>query len=406
MATKIRSAKVNTKKEIKEELRELTIKNFKQFSEINFNDFGKINIFFGNNNCGKTSILEAIFMFACGHNSFNGLNQLTGRRDTNIKGFYDYGDKLLTSFKENSQLPYKFEISGKFENIKEKVKMSYSFLPSSELAALDPRNMGNNDINFDFAKQQNTFEDIKNINGIGNIFQNIPTQYLGKLEINIDTVIKKSDLNFPNINITAEKPIKLAAMHDILAHRDTRNDMQIYSQLKRYNVIDEMVINMKKIFPIIDNIDYIPYPDGNSGAIYVKTTDGRNLPLYVFGDGMRRWFYLLGRMIVNQNAIHCIEEIDSTLHFEAQEDFSRNLVQYCQKYNNQLFITSHSIEFADNFLEILYGKNGIIKETDDDIIRFYTLKSVETEKGYDVDIWKFTGREAYEKRESFGMELR
>ena len=28
------------------------------------------------------------------------------------------------------------------------------------------------------------------------------------------------------------------------------------------------------------------------------------------------------------------------------------------------------------------------------------------EKGYDVDIWKFTGREAYEKRESFGMELR
>ena len=46
--------------EIDGELKELTLKNFKQFEKAVFKDFGKINIFFGNNNCGKSTILEAI----------------------------------------------------------------------------------------------------------------------------------------------------------------------------------------------------------------------------------------------------------------------------------------------------------------------------------------------------------
>ncbi|MBP8017011.1 AAA family ATPase [Candidatus Gracilibacteria bacterium] len=397
--------KSNSYTEIHGELQELNIKNFKQFNNVKFTDFDKINIFFGDNNCGKSSLLEAIFTYACGYNHFPALNQLTGKRDKGIKGFYDYGDKLISIFKENNESLYEFEISGKFNGVDKEIKTIYSFNPSAELSALDPRNMGYGNINFDFAKQQSS-EESQNINGIENIIPNIPSKYIGQLNIDINNKVKKFDLLFPKLNITIEKPLKVGAIHDILSHRDTKNDMQIYSHLKRYNILSEMEEEMRKSFPIVENIDYMPYPDGNSGSIYIRTKDNRNLPLYVFGDGMRRWFYLLGRMIVSQNSIHCIEEIDATLHFEAQENFSANILSYTEKYNNQLFITSHSIEFADKFLETLYGDNGVLKGKKEDPVRFFSLKSVKTDSGYDLDIWKLSGREAYSKRQDFGLELR
>jgi hypothetical protein len=43
------------------------------------------------------------------------------------------------------------------------------------------------------------------------------------------------------------------------------------------------------------------------------------LPLYAFGDRVRHWFYLLGQMLAFQNAVHCIEVIDSTFNRRSQE---------------------------------------------------------------------------------------
>ena len=116
---------------------------------------------------------------------------------------------------------------------------------------------------------------------------------------------------------------------------------------------------------------------------------------------MRRWYNILGGMIVYQNAIHCIEEIDSTFHPNAQEDLAKNLVNYAQKYNNQLFMTSHSLEFVDEFLEVLYGPDS---EMEDDCVRIITLRN--NEKDNRVRKRVLTGKEAYEAREKYKLELR
>ena len=42
------------------------IENFRLFDRLELDDLGKVNLFFGANNCGKTSILEAIYTHACG----------------------------------------------------------------------------------------------------------------------------------------------------------------------------------------------------------------------------------------------------------------------------------------------------------------------------------------------------
>ena len=50
---------------------------------------------------------------------------------------------------------------------------------------------------------------------------------------------------------------------------------------------------MQSIFPEISGIDMIPYPDGAQAPISIKKTDGTALPIYAYGDGVQRWFYIL-----------------------------------------------------------------------------------------------------------------
>src|SRR5258708_20893828 len=90
---------------------------------------------------------------------------------------------------------------------------------------------------------------------------------------------------------------------------------------------------------------------------------------------MRRWFYLLGQMIVHRNAVHCIDEIDSSMHPSSQSQFSRLLAEYAGKFKNQLFLTSHNIEFADAFLNALYGEGGPYESSKTDSVRLITIRT-------------------------------
>jgi hypothetical protein len=55
-------------------------------------------------------------------------------------------------------------------------------------------------------------------------------------------------------------------------------------------------------------------PDSTQSPIFITTADSRYLPLYAFKNRVSHWFYWLGQMLDFQNAVHCIEEIDSTFH--------------------------------------------------------------------------------------------
>ena len=49
-------------------LQSLRISGFRKYRDFRLEGFGQINFILGANNIGKTSILEAIFAWACGQN--------------------------------------------------------------------------------------------------------------------------------------------------------------------------------------------------------------------------------------------------------------------------------------------------------------------------------------------------
>ena len=101
----------------------------------------------------------------------------------------------------------------------------------------------------------------------------------------------------------------------------------------------------------IKNIENIPYPDGTEGFISLLMEGGERIPLYGMGDGVRRWYDIVGKLVYFPDAIHCFEEVDNGLHYAAQEQLSRNLLHYAEKYNNQLFMTTHNLEYMDALLQ-------------------------------------------------------
>ena len=382
----------------------ISISNFRSFEQLELHNLARINLFFGPNNSGKTSILEAVYAHACGRNFGPFLRQVTlGRQGGSLSGILDFGEKLKTLFRNTSTLPYTFSISASIVDESKPHTLRSTFWPSSDLADLDPRVMGQ------FPPGEISAKTIKTSNNATNRISDqtvesiSPSVFLGKWETEIDKRVLSFELRLPLSDQLVASPFKLGVMEDILAHRGAGGDMRVFSHLKRYRVLAEFTKEMKRAFPEVHEIDAVPYPDGTQSPVYVITTSGQQMPLYAFGDGMRRWYYLLGQMVAYRNSVQCIEEIDATLHPAACRSLSPLIVEYARKFDNQLFLTSHSIEFADAFLEALYGENGAAT-FDDDPVRVFTIKP--SNNLGRPEIWSLTGREAYEKRRDFELELR
>jgi hypothetical protein len=380
----------------------INVEGFRLFDSLKLEGLSRVNLLFGPNNCGKTSLLEALYIHACGLN-FGAFEAVITACQDEVIGILDFGEKIKGLFRDTLSLPYTFSISAEVVNDPATYTVKSTFEPSQELADLDPRTLGKART-FERTSEQQTFnlQLTDYSQSIGQV--SVQTKFIGVWETQLGNKKETFDLMYPPI-IKGKEPFKLGNMNYILSHRGKASEITVFSYLKRYGILSEFAEEMRIAFPEIREIDMIPYPDGTQGPVIIVTDDNKRLPLYLFGDGLRRWFHLLGHIIVYRKAIQFIEEIDATFHPSAQGNLSKLLVRYADKdkYDNQLFITSHSIEFADNFFKALYGEDGIITNDEEDPVRVFTLRPSEEHK---IDVWSLTGREAYESRIHYNLELR
>lgn len=361
-------------------LRSIQINGYRGIKNIKIDDLSKINIILGENNLGKTSILESVFGIACGTNILSLIETALMRRN-NVLGVFDFIEKIIGCFNNISSEELQFSYKSKLND--KEIKITHKLTPSRLFKTLIPNNKLNN---LEIAIDNNNNQNIDgNLIGIWEVYFN-------------DNLCKKVKLNFPSFDIAlGDEPIVSAKFNDILNHRNQQENTVLYSQLKRERILDEFIDELSKTFGEIKDIDSIPYPDGSSAPVSIIMGNDRYIPLYSFGDGLQRWFNILGSMVYNKNSIHCIEEIDVTFHANAQKQLASNLVYYSEKFNNQLFMTSHSIEFIDNFL-------AGIPEDKLDFVRIITLKQSDSRDSIKHRV--LTGREALNSRELYGMELR
>lgn len=378
-------------------LTSLKIKGFRKYKNLELENFSRINFILGKNNVGKTSVLEAIFTWSCGQNIVPLINIIVNRRKFSAtQQRYLLMEEIKTVFHNKKILPFNMEFTG-FYNGQEEC-FQHSVFPSDILTDYDSSYKVTNKIVSSMNKLTEKDQNRQLVHLQLGIVQVTPIFTLANWQIKHKKQIVSENITSPSVFVSKVKSYSQAKFIDRFSHTSVNEITQICSALKRNNLIKNIVAELNTIFPEIKNIDMLPYPDGSMSPISILKK-GTTLPLYAYGDGVQRCFFILGAMVLYKNSIICIDEIDSGFHPEVQSTFNKCLAKYAQKCNVQLFFTTNNIEFIDNFL-------NSVKELNDDYLentRFITLRD---DKNNTVIHRCLTGEEAYKAREDFNLELR
>ena len=374
-------------------LESIRIKGFRKYKDFKIDGFGQINFILGDNNIGKTSILESIYAWACGQNVIPFLNVPLARgRYASIQQPYWIMEEIMATVNDKKTVPMEMSFDGKYNDKNE--CFVHTIYPSELLSEYDTSYK--NTSNLISVRNNGSFStDVQRVSqGISSLLQ-LQQMTIAKWEIRHNNHTITTNITLPLANVPEVKPFHQAKFIDILSHSSIVENVQIYASLKRERLLEEVTTEINKVFPEITGFDLIPYPDGTQSPVSIIKDDGV-LPMYACGDGIQRWFYILGALSLYKNSIICIDEIDAGFHHSAQQEFSLNLVKNAIKNNVQLFITTHNIEYLDCFLNACYNPNEINN------IKVITIRDFSD----GLKVRTMSANEALESRDNYNLELR
>ena len=329
-------------------INDIEISNYKGIESIQLKDLRRINILIGDNNCGKTTILEAVSFL---EKPFDFRTHLkTARRGYSQRGFQI--NKIQEIFNGcNLDKGICIKVTSKDSNYNLKI------YAEEENDLID--NKTYKDINLNY-----TFNNSKKIYSIRNC------------ELNKLNTLKDKNKLF---NIKYATPLDIYITDNLV----NLLDLVINSGHK-----DEL-ISLLSLFD--ENIIDITYEDDKE--VYIRNNKNETMTIDTFGDGVKKSIAMLAKLIVSENGIFLIDEIESGIHKDLLNDILNIIIESSIKYNIQVIATTHSIETLSMLLE---NTNNL-----DDIV-LYRLEEFRG-KNY---VRRFSGIESYETIIEKGGDLR
>jgi len=337
-------------------LKSIYISNFKGLKEVNVPSVGNLNLIVGKNNSGKSSILEALMLYASG-GSESVLHELSVSHDEVSRerfrpAEYQQTDPESQSFITNEMLPYEHLFYGRTFDSKESIHIGESDKVTKSLIISfmkdRKRNEKSNDETIKLLKQLNIFNDIvmqdvssKNVLEVkkGRYKHLIP---LDEAVYRTSRLIDSDDgskINFKYV------PTKITSMDDLGLLWD-----QI--TLTQYEKIT--IEALQSIEPNISDIRFI-LKDGSrrQRTAIVKLSDTDDVfPILSMGDGIGRVLQLILNMYAARDGIYLIDEFDNGLHYSIQKSLWKMIFNLAKVLNVQVFATTHSWDCVQSFAEV------------------------------------------------------
>lgn len=371
-------------------IEELSIKNYRGIRKLSLSNLGDINIIVGNNNSGKTSVLESLLLISNPSDFSNVLNisRMRDRVRYTFRGSPIMFDSFLYLFNRNSdkldmelsmllnRRLIKMEIFGEVNNAiididelskKSGNKNSYQ-LYLSDIIESEEIEIFNGNLSWDIGQNQ---DDEFSHSGMEDINYHKYVKIMGFKP-------KKSIINTVHLSI-------IDHIVDNTFRNITKDSSITRDVVEVLNTFDDDIIDLK----IVEE----------EGKRYVQTVESKsmgNMPLSVYGDGIKKVIAIANAIVSAKDGILLIDEIETSIHKSAMLKVYSWMIDSIKRYNVQLFITTHSMEVVDEML----ASNELVIEND--MIRVITLVKKENETVARV----LTGEKAMQVREDYDMELR
>lgn len=166
------------------------------------------------------------------------------------------------------------------------------------------------------------------------------------------------------------------------------------SILKRQGLDEALFEVLRHIDHDIIDADILMDGDVPPG-IYLKSKTTNMAPLSSYGDGFRRVFEIAIAMAGAQDGVLLIDEIERGLHFHSLEQCMPWIDDMAQRLRVQIFATTHSIEAVDAILGVHSGKTPSASD-----LRLFKLPAPGDE------IVNMGADQARSARTDYGWELR
>lgn len=370
-------------------LTEIKIEGFRGVRSLNLSQISQFNLLVGQNNSGKTSVLEAIELFC--HPLDITQFALTSRSRDRVWG----GPSIRLPILESAiwLFPYKQQEDSEKKKNREDILIE-----------------GNVNGERNCYKASYTEEQV--VESIPTLINSKSSKNLGESsEEEVRALEVKLEFFKEGQHVEAKSEIHLLTDHFRLM-RDRKINSLFES--KMVTPVDHRVLpisarqlsktvlsgDKNKIIELLQKFDRniegfeVLSPDGRIPVPYLKHKLMGYAPVSVFGDGVRRVLTIAAAILQCRNGILLIDEIETAVHTKLFEKFFNWLVSLCKVYNVQLFATTHSLETIDAIL-------AADKESLEDLMA-YRLEINENI----TSVKKFSGQDLFDLRYELGQDVR
>ena len=307
----------------------IKIQNFRCFKELEVNGFKRVNLIGGKNNAGKTSLLEALFLYF--YPFLQSLIELKKIRKDSLETIEKMTNDYWKFFFNSQNASTSIYLQGYFKNIGEQ-KIDISAYLHDDVSQLS-------NLTLSIVQQKNQEKPIKreffNTNGIlsANSSDNLsPLQ---------PTYFNRSMNSF----ISSSYSYSRSSYNEGIAKQYDKID---------YDGKGGAVLKILRILdPSITGLRTYSFAEP---TLYIQTeAQPRGLPIPLFGDAIYRVTTIILELLDKGHKVLFIDEIENGIHYTNQQSFWQGLFTLAEEFDTLIFATTHSLEMIKAFAEV--GKN-------------------------------------------------
>ena len=301
----------------------IKIKNLRAITELEVDNLGQVNLFVGQNNCGKTTFLESIFLL------IGATNPILPVNINAFRGLGVHSNDVWPTYFHNFDHSTSIEIIGQLRDrdseqkllIRPKYKETRVSQPVSS------------------AKSSFAGDSKPSIELEGLELQYSDSQHQEPIVSRI--FLRDKQLISEGAK---ERPVRGIYVSP-LTEFDWKNRFDAIQAKKR---IPDLISAITKIEPSISDLRL------NAVGLLVGDIGLANLiPVSLMGGGTARFLSIAMAMLDSQNGVVLIDEIDNGLHYSAQAMIWKAVFAWAEEFNVQVFAATHSNESVKAFSNIV-----------------------------------------------------
>jgi AAA15 family ATPase/GTPase len=329
-------------------LRDLTIQNYRCFKDFHIDNLARVNLIVGQNNSGKTTFLEAIYLLIHQQNIHAFFDVLDGRGEmSNIQTQLASGQTVNRRKYQFEHIFYGHQLtpdrsiyiqSQQEQQLSLKIQVNRTNQQVVIPVAEEAEELETRFLAWELIAYYNQNFQVKIALLRDATIASLVSSQLTERNNNYFSLVDASQDNFILMRSNAIPFNELAVLWDAITLTP-----------KEASVVAALQI----LEPEVERISFTSNPTNKNGILIKIRGQNHPMPLGSMGDGMLRILGLAMATVSSENGFLLIDEIDIGLYYQTQTDMWRLIFETAKRLNVQVFATTHSWDCIAAFQEAL-----------------------------------------------------